>query len=562
MPVSFFLACRPMKRLKYLQLSLAAALLLTGQACKDLLTEQVVSQVGSAYITTPVGLESAVRATYASLRDFYGRESAMTLTVFGTDTYTNGSDGSYKYVNQYTPQFDSRTPFITDIWNALYIGINTANAVIAQAPNVAGLDENIKKRRVAEVKFLRAHHYFLLVQMYGAVPLVLDQNVVANKVAIRTPVPAVYAAIIADLEAAVADLGTPTADYGRATKGAAEHLLARVFLTKATSEAAAPDDYAKAAAAAQNVIKNYSYRLLPDFASVFAQGAGEVSDEVIFATQYTSDPTTNGVGNETHLFFGMEYDVQAGMKRDIFYGRPFKRFRPTTYTLNTIFADRVNDSRYQKTFRSTYLSNNPGTFTNLFDNSKTSLTFKAGDTAIYLPGVELTLAQRASKPYQVLVPSLYRPNLFPTLTKFLDPLRPDLTYTNGSRDFLMFRLAETQLIAAEALLKMGKPVEALPFVNAVRRRAAFPGKEANMLITAPQLTMEFLMEERERELLGEMFRWFDLKRWGVLIDRVKQYNPDGGPNIKAGKHELRPIPQDQIDRSAGGAAAFPQNPGY
>ena len=551
-----------MKFPRYFQLLPVAALLLAGQSCKDLLTEQVVSQVGSDYITTPVGLESAVRATYSSLRDFYGRESAMTMTVFGTDTYTMGSDGSFKYVNQYTPQFDSRTPFIADIWNSLYVGINTANAVIAQAPNVAGLDEAVKKRRVAEVKFLRAHHYFVLVQLFGAVPLVLEQSTVANKVATRAPEGQVYAAIVADLLAALPDLAAPTSDYGRATKGAAEHLLARVYLTKATSAAAAPDDYTKAAAAAQNVIKNYTYRLLPDFASVFAQGAGEVNDEVIFATQYTSDPTTNGVGNETHLYFGMEYDVQAGMKRDIFYGRPFKRFRPTNYTLNTVFADRANDSRYQKSFRSVYLSNNPGTFTNLFDNSKTSLTFKAGDTAIVLPGVELTMAQRARKPYQVLVPSLYRPNLYPTLVKFLDPLRPDLTYTNGSRDFLMFRLAETQLIAAEALLKMGKPAEALPFVNAVRRRAAFPGREAAMQITAAQLTMEFIMEERERELLGEMFRWFDLKRWGVLIERVKLYNPDAAANIKAGKHELRPIPQDQIDRTAGGAAAFPQNPGY
>lgn len=59
-----------------------------------------------------------------------------------------------------------------------------------------------------------------------------------------------------------------------------------------------------------------------------------------------------------------------------------------------------------------------------------------------------------------------------------------------------------------------------------------------------------------------MFRWFDLKRWGMLVDRVKRYNPDAAPNILAGKHELRPIPQDQIDCTAGGATAFPQNPGY
>ena len=68
--------------------------------------------------------------------------------------------------------------------------------------------------------------------------------------------------------------------------------------------------------------------------------------------------------------------------------------------------------------------------------------------------------------------------------------------------------------------------------------------------------MDFIMDERARELLGEMFRWFDLKRWGKLVERVRLYNPDGAPNIK-NYHVLRPIPQNQIDRTAGGVSAFP-----
>lgn len=550
-----------MKTTNYCKIFLVAGLLLGTQSCKDLLDETPVSQVGAQYINSPAGFEAATKAVYATLRGYYGREAAMTLTVFGTDTYTMGADGSFKFVNQYTAQLDARLAPTRDIWNAFYIAINTANAVVDRADQIPGLDEAIKKRRIAEVKFLRAHHYFLLVQMFGPIPLNLKENTVANKVATRAPVPDIYAAIISDLEAALPDLATPTTDYGRATAGACEHLLARVYLTKATSEAAAADDYAKAATYAQNVITKYTYKLLPDFAKVFEQGAGEINDEVIFATQYTSDPITNGVGNQTHLYFGMEYDVQAGMQRDVLGGRPFKWFRPTDYTLNVIFAERVNDSRYKKTFKATWLSNKPGTYTNLFDTSKPSLTFKSGDTTIFIPGYEMSLAERATKPYQVLVPSLYKPDLFPVLQKFLDPLRPDRTYEQGSRDFIMFRLAETHLIAAEALVKQGKVDEALPFINAVRRRAAFPGKETAVEITSVQLTMDFIMEERERELLGEMFRWFDLKRWGKLVERVKLYNPDGGPNIKE-HHVLRPIPQDEIDRTAGGAQAFPQNSGY
>ena len=562
-------------------LATTAVLLLGGQSCTKVLEEFPVSQVGAQYLDTPAGFEAGARAAYSTLRDFYGREIAMNLTVFGTDTYTMGADGSYKYMNQYTSQFDGRVDLMRNLWNAFYAGINTANLVIDKAAGVRGLDPNLVKRRVAEMKFLRAHHYFLMVQTWGPVALVLKGNTEPVKAFTRAPVKDVYAAITADLESALPDLPNAASgvDYGRAHKGACEHLLARVYLTKATSEAAASDDYAKAATYATNVTKNYGYALLSDFAKVFEQGGGEINSEVIFATQYSSDPLTNigpsGAvnpngsainiqGNQTHLYFGMEYDTQAGMQRDTENGRPFKRYMPTKYMLETVFAikDRVNDSRYKKTFKDTWRSNRPGTFnTNLFDNSKTSVTFAAGDTAIFIPGFEMTREERAKRKYQVLVPSNYRLNLFPTLQKFLDPLRPDRTYEAGSRDFIMFRLAETYLIAAEAQLKLGKTAEAVEAINVVRRRAAWPGKQKDMEITAAQLTMDFILDERDRELAGEMFRWFDLKRMGKLIERVKAHNPDAAPNIKD-FHLLRPIPQDQIDRTTDGATQFPQNPGY
>lgn len=69
------------------------------------------------------------------------------------------------------------------------------------------------------------------------------------------------------------------------------------------------------------------------------------------------------------------------------------------------------------------------------------------------------------------------------------------------------------------------------------------------------------MEERARELLGEQKRWYDLKRWGVLVERVKKYNPEVAPNIQP-FHVLHPIPRNQIDRVEGGKDAFPQNQGY
>ncbi|GAB3639483.1 RagB/SusD family nutrient uptake outer membrane protein [Spirosoma arcticum] len=561
--------------------ALTTGLLLGTTACKDVLVEVPISQVGAQYINTAAGFEAAGRAAYSTLRDFYGREIGMNLTVFGTDTYTMGADGAYKFMNQYLSQFDGRVDILRDLWNNFYVGINTMNIVIDNSTVVTGLDAALVKRRVAEMKFLRAHHYFVLVQTFGGVALLTKGNLAPTKEFSRASVKDIYAQITSDLEAAIPDLATPTSDYGRATKGAAEHLLARVYLTKGTSEAAASDDFTKAATYANNVIKNYNYALLPDFANVFAQGGGEINSEVIFSTQYTSDALTaiggaggnpvqgngnpnNVQGNQTHLYYGMEYDTQAGMQRDTQNGRPFKRYRPTTYMLETVFApaNRVNDSRYKKTFKDTWLSNRPGTFTTpIFDDSKTTLTFASGDTTIFIPGFEMTKAERARRKYQVLVPSNYRPNLFPTLQKFLDPLRPDRTYEAGSRDFLMFRLAETYLILGEAQFKSGKLQEAADAFNVVRRRAAWPGRQSQMEITPAQINIDFILDERDRELAGEMFRWFDLKRTGKLIERVKANNTDAAANIKD-FHVLRPIPQDQIDRTANGATTFPQNPGY
>ncbi|MCF2497094.1 RagB/SusD family nutrient uptake outer membrane protein [Dyadobacter chenhuakuii] len=546
------------KSYKYIGLM---ALMLIGQSCSDLLEEEVISNIGNDYINTPKGFEDAAKSAYSSLRNYYGTQQGITMTEFGTDLYATGADGGYKGFHFYDAQLQPTVDYLATIWDETYRGINVCNAVIERAP-AATVSDAIKKARVAEMKFLRAHYYFLLMQQYGPVDLRLTETILPTKKTTRAPESEIYKQIIADLESALPDLEAKSkaTDYGRATKPAAEHLLARVFLAKGNSTSKAADDYAKAATYASNVINNYTFKLLPDFASVFDQ-ANQNHDEVVFAVQYTTDPLTNSTGNSLHLYFGMQYDVQAGMVRDILNGRPFKRMRPTKYCLETVFADRVNDSRYKKTFKDTWLSNNPGKFTNVFDNSKTEVTFKAGDTAIFIPGYEMPLAERAKKPYQVLVPSRYDEALFPVNRKFLDPLRPDRTYEPGSRDFMCFRLADTYLLLAEAQLLTGKVKEATDAINMVRRRAAFAGKAAAMEIKQADMNMEMLMEERGRELLGEQIRWMDLKRWGNLVERVQKYNPQAAPNVKA-IHLLRPIPQTQIDRTEGGATAFPQNPGY
>ena len=547
------------------------ALLFFSQSCKDVLDEVVVSGIGNDYINTAKGFQDASNAAYASLRAYYGTQPGLTFSEYGTDLYATGADGSYKGFHFYDAQLNPNVDYLAGIWDELYRGINTCNAVIERAPAVIGVADAVKKQRVAEMKFLRGHYYFILLQQWGGVDLRMSETLAPTKKTARASEADMYKAIIADLEAALPDLEnkSKSADYGRATKAAAEHLLAKVYLTRGSSASKAGDDLSKAATYASNVINNYTFKLLPDFASVFDEN-NQINDEIIFAVQYTTDPLTNanstpvgfdGGGNNLHLFFGMQYDVQAGMQRDITYGRPFKRLRPTKYCIETVFGERINDSRYKKSFRDTWLCNKPGTYTNVFDVSKTSLTFKAGDTTIHIPGFEMSLAERATKKYQVLVPSRYDEALFPTLSKFFDLKRPDVFIPSGSRDHFVFRLADTYLLLAEAQFLQNKKTEATAAINKVRQRAAWPGKEAAMLITDAQMTMDLLMEERGRELVGEQGRWMDLKRWGKLVERVKLYNPQAAANVKE-IHNYRPIPQKQIDLSDGGNSGFPQNAGY
>jgi hypothetical protein len=543
-------------------LGLASAIMLGTASCSDLLKENVISSISNDYIATTPGFIAATNAAYTPLRAYYATERGISMSEYGTDIYSAGADGSYKGFHFYDSQLTSSVDILAELWDQTYKGINTINAVIDRAPAVTGLSDAVKSQRVGEMKYLRAHYYFILVQQFGPLDLRLKETTGPTKTATRATEQAVYKQIEADLLAAIPVLENKKAssDYGRATKAAAENLLAKVYLTRASSKFAEATDYANAATLCNNVINNYGFKLLPDFDQVFDQ-ANQINDEVIFAVQYTSDPLTNGFidnqGNKLHLYFGMQYDVQPGMQRDVANGRPFKRLKPTSYLLNTVFADRVNDTRYKKTFKDTWLSNKPGTYNTTFDGTKATVTFKAGDTTIYIPGYEMSLAERTAKKYQVLVPSLYNYALFPTLKKFFDPLRPDMTYENGSRDYFVHRLADTYLMLAEASVKLGKQADAVAAINAVRVRAAAPGKTEQMKVTS--VDMNLIMEERARELAGEQTRWVDLKRWGNLVERVKQYNVDAAANV-SDKHYVRPIPQKQVDLSENGG--FPQNAGY
>lgn len=584
---------------------------MTAQSCSDYLDEKLVSSVSAAtYYTTVAGFEDAVDATYSFLRTIHSEERAYMLSVFGTDTHTNGADGNYKSFNWYDNGLNASIDILAQQWTACYQGINQANAVVARSEAVPGLAEDIKLRRQAEARFLRAFYYFYLVQTWGDVHLTLEETTEPETDANHTAQSEIYKqAIIPDLEFAIANLPNTQADYGRATKPSAQFLLGKVHLTRGYKSFADAGDFAKAETYLTSVVKDYNFALVPSHAELWNQDK-QLNTEVIWAVQFSTDIILNGgdtgLGNRGHLYFGMEYDVQPGMIRDIANGRPFKRFRPTEHMLDVWAAERVNDQRYADNYKSVWYCNDNRTSGNGIPSWKQihvdkgarkadgSLVtaadigkrrFALGDTALYLPGpgedaqwltdkklkVRYTVITRtkASYPESTLPktdpnyypsdPFFYNERLFPVITKFLDPRRPTIQWERGSRDWFVMRLADAYLLRAEARFQLGKTQEAADDINVVRTRAAKPGKVAEMQITSAQVNIDRILFERALELDGEQIRWFDLTRTNKLLEYVKKWGSStAAANIKD-FHIYRPIPQAQIDRTLGG---YPQNQGY
>jgi hypothetical protein len=160
-------------------------------------------------------------------------------------------------------------------------------------------------------------------------------------------------------------------------------------------------------------------------------------------------------------------------------------------------------------------------------------------------------------------------NVYPSLRKYECAKRAFYNDVSG-RPFQVSRFSETYLLAAEAALQAGHPADAVPLINTVRERAAYrPGlspavvatRVANMAITITDITLDFILDERTRELCGESMRWPDLAVRKKLVDRVKMFNPDGAANIKD-FHVLKPIPQSRLDAISDPDKNKYQNPGF
>ena len=600
--------------IKIAGLTLLSFLFITT-GCKKVLNEVNRSGITPNFFQTAGGLEAAMAGAYSNIRNLYTTEATCYMTMTGTDDGVRGFGTSTNLIT-YTIQTDDGN--VSPLWDIAYQVINSCNGVIEFAPNSPAPAAD-KQRLVGEAKWLRAWFYFMLVQAFGDVSISTKFVTEPSTSATREPIAAVYDLIVKDLTEAFAELPAKAAPSpGRAAKGAAQFLLSKVYLTRGWSSAAKPTDFADAYNTANNLITNKStfgnntgsLDLWPDFSEAFREG-----NEYGRETLWVIDRSTNPVGSETPSYGTgnpgakhngaafyhrpnyptLNANVNVGITgapivqvnpidRDVANGRPFGRVRPSNYTLNIAFAERVNDSRYEKTFQTIYKFNRPGPLSvqtpvniavtraaNPADPMGPLITYpwiKGVDTSVWLIGRNgVTEAERRASKAYILMPSQYDNNIFPAMKKYDDSTK---LHTNDASDrpFIMMRFAEIYLIAAEAAFKAGNNVNSAAMINVLRTRAAFRTSNtatqnaaaiAANQITPGNINIDFIMDERTRELYGEWMRWYDLVRTKTLAARIATYNPVAA--FDPAKHYLRPIPQTQINLVTTGPK-YPQNPGY
>lgn len=423
-------------------------------------------------------------------------------------------------------QTTSDNTYVAGLWRGYYAGISRTNVAINDLSQASAvLSPAIVTTRTAEMRFLRAYFYFNMVRMFGGVPLVLSvptgpQNQDSTFYT-RASVADVYnKAILPDLQYAAANLPVKgSTDVGRATKGAAETLLAKVDMYL--------KNWQEADSLAQDVINSGQYQLVTDYSILWRQ-AGDNSPESIFEVE------TGIYGNAD---YGIpEYVEFQGPRQDNGMGSPTTPW------------------------------NNPGFFLPSSDDGFGFDMPSANLVAAYEPGdlreAATIINLPASSPPDTLFDGFLVPSLAGAQTYYnykayhsqiiAGSTIPQIEAFDGNRGLCqknlhLLRYAEVLLIKAEADVELGNTGSALTYLNMVRHRAG--------LLPAASATQLAIWNERRVELAMEHDRFWDLVRQG----RAAQVMTAAGKSFQAGKSELLPIPSTEIAISGG---RLTQNPGY
>ncbi|MEO7531579.1 MAG: RagB/SusD family nutrient uptake outer membrane protein [Sediminibacterium sp.] len=513
-----------MKKISFL--SITAMLFLAASCTKELNQVPISTATSTTFYQQPSDFIQAVNATYNSLRGYPDRLEFLSEVRSDNIYPTNAVGRDPDPINNFAPGIAPNV-YVEEAWNANFSGIFKANTVIEQVAKNASFvgSAALATRLTAEAKFLRAFFYFDLIRYYGKLPII-DHAVTAaeaNTIA-RSSVANVYALIIADLQFAIANLpanysGTfpsySATDVGRATKYAAEAILAQVYMARSgpTYGIEGPglglNEWNLAAPLLTDIINSGLFTFNPSFTSVFsyANQSPTVNKEAVFDIMFLTGQSP---------VLGTTFTWQL-VPQNYFNSLPAGN-TPANGALGTpsVSANLINsysatDARKAPTFHTT-----PYTFTGQAD------------------------------PY-------------PFYRKYLDTTKIPTSRFDWGINFMAVRYTDVLMLKAECVLNgatgsMATDVDAV--VNQVRSRA---GLTALVGVTKAQL-----LDERRREFAAEGSRWFDLQRSGNLITMMNAWITVEDAAIKkmnqvVANYIIYPIPQTQIDAAPG---LYTQNPGY
>ena len=484
-----------------------AILILLVAGCSDFLDKDLQNSLTQeAFPVTEGDALLATNATYTSLREWFYHSGGYPILDIMSDDASKGSNpndqlatvGPYDSFD-HTPSQDGLDRW----WNTLYLGVKRCNVVLEQVPDIQ-MDPDLRNRYLAEASFVRAQIYFDLVRAWGGVPLVT--STVPQAKLPRASAEEIYALVISDLEFAIDNLPLKSEysadDVGRASKGAAQALLGKVYLYL--------QQYPQAEPLLMEVINSGEYGLETEFINANSVD-GNTGIESVFEIGAMQLEGTESGGNQ----YANTQGVRGTPNRGWGFSRP---------TMNLRESWENEDPRLK------------GTIIDL------------GDTldGVYIQGDGTTPDVTKDDNGNVIEVECYNRKVWVPGTN---------TITQWGHHRRLIRYADVLLMAAEVLNENGKPGEALTYLNMVRERA----REGNNSILPDITTTDYtllrnaIIEERRHELAMEGFRFWDLVRTGKAAEVL------GPLGFIPGKHELLPIPQNEIDISQG---TLTQNPNW
>ena len=520
-------------------------------------------------LITKSQFDLALNACYRQLQFFYNSTDGWTdywhlgvnFDVAATTTIYI-ADPNAPWVNY--SKINSQDGQSAKWWNWNYAIVKYANTVIAGVDNpLAKITADEKNALLAEARFFRAWAYRNLNIAFGGVPI-LKGPVTEPKVDFVRNTPAEGNDFIRqDLEFARTNLPITTSTPGKVVRAAADHLLAEILIIL--------KDYDGAIAAATRVINgtNGAYNLMNtrfgarrtetmttrgtptdyywDLHEINNTDYQMGNREAIWVAQFERNVPGGGIAFPTlgnwmvqgraywcrHWLFAKAGLNVAGASDSVGRGASF--IRGTDYSNWNVWANSGNDIRNNET------------------NIRRKFYFGANIAA---SGSQPAYPKGALIPKSFL--TAYEDSMwfiYPNWTKFGTDKHAGGDFIYGyTKDQYVMRLPETYLLRAEAYLAKGDKVSAAADVNVIRTRAQAP------LATAAEMNLDYILDERVRELYGEEYRMLTLMRLGLVFDRVKKYGEVNQSASVQAFNNLLPIPQGEIDKNIG--AKLVQNPGY